>query len=98
MSTDRMIRLAVFRAWRSRSEGRLALLGTLWLLVAPPLALAQESELIQRSGYATTLGSPTALAARLDRILAEHEPESLDMAAQAELKAILQAAAQDIGM
>ena len=71
MSTDRMIRLAVFRAWRSRSEGRLALLGTLWLLAAPPLALAQESELIQRTGYATTLGSPTALAARLDRILAD---------------------------
>jgi trimethylamine--corrinoid protein Co-methyltransferase len=35
--------------------------------------------------------------AELDRILAEHEPEPLDPAVQAELKAILEAAAQDIG-
>ncbi|NNK49380.1 MAG: hypothetical protein HKP01_10940, partial [Gemmatimonadetes bacterium] len=71
MSTDQMMRFAVLRTWRPRSEGRLVLLGTLWLLAAPPFALTQEPALGQGSGYATTLGSPTALAARLDRILAD---------------------------
>ncbi|MCL7959006.1 MAG: D-alanyl-D-alanine carboxypeptidase/D-alanyl-D-alanine-endopeptidase [marine benthic group bacterium] len=71
MSTDRMLILTVVRAWRSRSQGRLALAGTLWLLAAPTLAVAQEPALIEGSGYATTLGSPMELAARLDRILAD---------------------------
>jgi trimethylamine--corrinoid protein Co-methyltransferase len=35
--------------------------------------------------------------AEFDRILAEHEPQSLDKAAQAELQAILDAAAREIG-
>jgi len=35
--------------------------------------------------------------AEFDRILAEHEPEPLEEAAQAELRAILDAAAREIG-
>ena len=35
--------------------------------------------------------------AELDRILAEHEPEPLEEAAQAELQAILGAAARELG-
>jgi trimethylamine:corrinoid methyltransferase-like protein len=35
--------------------------------------------------------------AKLDRILAEHEPEPLEQAAQAELQIILDAAEQELG-
>jgi trimethylamine:corrinoid methyltransferase-like protein len=35
--------------------------------------------------------------AELDRILAEHQPEPLDGAAQAELRTILESAAQESG-
>ena len=71
MSKGRMMRLPVFRMWRSRLAGRLTVAGLLWLLAAPPPAQGQEPALLERPGYATTLGSPMELAARLDRILAD---------------------------
>lgn len=66
-----MMRLSVFRMWRSKSAGRLVLTGALWLLAAPLPARGQEPALIEGSGYATALGSPADLAARLDRIMAD---------------------------